>query len=90
VFTPAVASRVKQVLDTARHGVDSAQVRPLLKVATMACEREIIHVVCAAVLSGNYMLDVMYEFAVALMKSTILAALLGPFSDQAPGTGIHH
>ena len=49
-----------------------------------------INVVCAAVLSRNYMLDVMYEFAVVLMKPTILAALLGPFSDQPPRTAINH
>jgi hypothetical protein len=30
-----------------------------VKVATMACEREIIHVVFAAVLAGNHVLDVM-------------------------------
>jgi hypothetical protein len=51
---------------------------------------EIINVVCAAVLSRNYMLDVMYEFAVVLVKPTILATLPGPFSDQPPGTGINH
>jgi hypothetical protein len=34
-----------------------------------------INVVCAAVLSRNYMLDVMYEFAVVLVNPTILATL---------------
>ena len=81
---------MKELLDTARQGIDSAQVRPFLKVATMACEREIIDVVGATVLSSNFMLDVMYEFAVVLMKPTILAALLGPFSDQPPRTAINH
>jgi hypothetical protein len=56
----------------------------------MACQPEIINVVCAAVLSRSYMLDVMYEFAVVLVKPTILATLPGPFSDQPPGTGINH
>jgi hypothetical protein len=30
-----------------------------VKVATMACEREVIQVVFAAVLAGNHLLDVM-------------------------------
>ncbi len=81
---------MKQVLDTACQGIDPTQVRPLVKVATMACEREIIHVVCAAMLPGNHMLDVMQEFAVALVKSAILATLCGPLPDQAPSPGINH
>jgi hypothetical protein len=81
---------MKQVLDTARQRIDPTQIRPLVKVATMACKREIIHVVCAAVLSGNYMLDVMQEFAVVLVEPTILATLVGPLSDQPPGSGINH
>jgi hypothetical protein len=30
-----------------------------MKVAAVACEREIVDVICAAVLSGNHMFDVM-------------------------------
>jgi hypothetical protein len=56
----------------------------------MARECEIIDVVCAAVLSGNHVLDVMYEFAVALVQPTILAPVSGPLSDPPPGSGIHH
>ena len=56
----------------------------------MACEREVIDVVYAAVLSGNYMLDVIYEFAVVLVKPTILAPLVGSLSDEPPGLGVNH
>jgi hypothetical protein len=50
---------MKQVLDTARQGIHPTQIGPFVKVATVTCEREVIHVVCAAVLPGNHMLDVM-------------------------------
>jgi hypothetical protein len=52
--------------------------------------REIIHAAFAAVLSGNNMLDVMQEFAIALVKPAILAPLPGTLPDQAPGSGINH
>jgi hypothetical protein len=81
---------MKQVLDAACQGIDPTQIRPPVKVATMACEREIIDVVCAAVLSGHHMLDMMYEFAVALVKPTILAPLFGSLSDEPPGSGVNH
>jgi hypothetical protein len=42
-------------------------------------------VVNTAMLLGDHVLDVMQEFAVSLVKPAILAALFGPFSDQAPG-----
>ena len=45
MFDPSVASRMKQVLDTSRQGIDCAQVRPFVKVAKVACEREVIDVV---------------------------------------------
>ncbi|HEV3330653.1 MAG TPA: hypothetical protein VG096_06720 [Bryobacteraceae bacterium] len=56
---PSVASRMKEIFDTTRPGIDPTQVWPLVKVAPVACEREIVHIVSAAVLSGNHVLDVM-------------------------------
>jgi hypothetical protein len=50
---------MKEVLHKARQGIDTTQIRPFMKVAAMACEGEIIEFICAAVLSGNHMLDVM-------------------------------
>jgi hypothetical protein len=43
----------------------------------MACGREVVDIVCAAVLSCNYMLDVMHEFAIVLVKPAIFAPLSG-------------
>jgi hypothetical protein len=50
---------MKEIFDTTRPGIDPTQVWPLVKVAPVACEREIVHIVSAAVLSGNHVLDVM-------------------------------
>jgi len=74
---PSVASRMKQVLDTARQGIDPTEVRPLVKVATMACEREIIHVVRAV---GHHMLD-----ARSRTKRRAPASIISERSDQDAG-----
>jgi hypothetical protein len=41
------------------------------------------------VLPGNYVLDVMYQLAVPLVKPAIFAPLSSPFTDEPPGSGIH-
>jgi hypothetical protein len=58
VFLPSVPSRMKKALDMARQRIDPAQIWALVKVASVACECEIVGVVGAAVLTGDYMLDV--------------------------------
>ena len=40
-------------------------------------------------LPGNHVFDVMYEFAIVLVKPAILASLCSPLADEAPGSGIH-
>jgi hypothetical protein len=41
------------------------------------------------VLSGNHVLDVMDEFAMALVKATVFATLCSPLAHEPPGFGIH-
>jgi hypothetical protein len=55
-----------------------------VKVTSVACEREVVGVVGSAVLSGNYMLDVVQEFAIVLVQRvrnlvvvSLLITLLG-------------
>lgn len=81
---------MEQVFDAASQGIDPTQIRPLVKVAAMACEREILDLIRPAVLAGNDMLNVMQEFAVVLVKPAILAPLPGALADKPPGCGINH
>jgi hypothetical protein len=50
---------MKEDLHAACQRVDPTQVGSLAKVATMACQREIIDVIRTAMLPGNDVLDVM-------------------------------
>lgn len=79
---------MKQALDAARRWINPAQIGTFMKVASMACEREIINFVRAAVLPCNHV-DVMQDFAVPLMKPAVLAALPRPLPDESPGSSIH-
>ena len=49
---------MKKVLDMARQRIDPAQIWALVKVASVACECQIVGVVGATMLTGDYMLDV--------------------------------
>jgi hypothetical protein len=80
---------MKESFHGARGGVDSAQVGAFMQVAAMAREREVFNVIKAAMLPGNYVLNVMRQFAVPLMKSTVLATLSGPVTDETPPSGVH-
>ena len=55
----------------------------------MACQSKIIDIVGAAVLPGNYVLDMMHEFAVVLVKPAIFASLSSPLTNEPPGSCIH-
>ena len=74
---PSVASRMKKVLHKAGQGIDTTQIWPLVKIATMACQREVVDVVGAAMLLGNHMLDMMQQFSMILVQTTIFAPLSG-------------
>jgi hypothetical protein len=50
---------MEQVLDPAAERVDAAQIRPLMKIAPMTRQREIVYVVCPAVFPSNDVLDMM-------------------------------
>jgi hypothetical protein len=89
MFAPPVAARVKEGLHTARQGINSAQIRALVEVTAVACERKVINIVGTAMLPGNHVLDVMDELAIVLVKAAILASLASPFTDELPGSGIH-
>ena len=69
--------------------VDSSQVRTFMKVAAMACKRETIGVIRAAMLPRSDVFDVMDRHTIRLVKSAILAVFAGPLTDETSRPGIH-
>jgi len=89
VFAPLVTPRMKESLNTAHEGIDPTQVRAFVEGTPMACERKVIDIIRTAMLPSNHMFDVMYEFAIVLVKPAILASLSSPVTDELPASGIH-
>ena len=48
---------MKQLYKLASDRIDPTQVRPLVQIAPLACERQILHCFGTAVLPSNYVLD---------------------------------
>ena len=86
---PPVAPGVKQDLYPARRRVDSTQVWAFVQITAMAGEREILDIIAASVLTGDYVLDLMRHRAMMLAKLAVLAAISSPAPDKLPGSGIH-
>ena len=59
-------------------GIDSSQVRTFVEVAAVACQREIIRIIGAAMLFRHNVLNMVNEFAVLLVRPAVLAMLAGP------------
>ena len=55
----------------------------------MASEREILDIIAAAVLTSDYVLDLMRHRAILLAKLAVLATISGPGTDKQPDSGIH-
>ena len=55
----------------------------------MASEREVFDIIAAAVLTSNYVLDMMRHCAVLLAKVAVLATISGPVTDKQPDSAIH-
>ncbi len=80
---------MKQNFYLAGHRVDSTQVWSLVQIAAMASEREIPAIVAAAVLTSDYVLDLMRYRTMLLAKMAVLAAISSPVTDKQPDSGIH-
>jgi hypothetical protein len=80
---------VKQNLHVARHRVNPTQVWTFVQIAAMASKREIFDIIAAAVLTSDYVLDLMRHRAMLLVKLALLATTSGPVTDKQPDCGIH-
>jgi len=63
---PYITSWVKEWNDLLGKGIDSGEIRPLVEIAAMAGQSQIVRVVRSAMLFSNYMFDVVGEVAVLL------------------------
>src|SRR5262245_49499317 len=86
---PPTLSRMKQARELMRLGVDSSQVWTFMKVAAVACERQIFHVIGSAVLFGDDVLDVMRQFAVLLSQMAVFAAFVSTTMHELACCRIH-
>lgn len=72
---PCLASRIEERDNVSSLGVDPRQVWPLVQVAVMAGQREVIRIISAAMLSSN---DVLYvkrrDEKILLQRSAVFAA----------------
>ena len=84
VVGPSITPWMKEGRDLPGRGADSCQVWPLMQIAAVACEREIIDVIGAAVLLRHDVLDMMLQVAVCLAQTAILASFAGPAPDEFP------
>jgi hypothetical protein len=55
----------------------------------MAGKSRIFDIIAAAVLTSDYVFDLMRHRAMLLAKLAVLAAISGPLADKQPGSGIH-
>ena len=60
-----------------------------MQIAAMACQRQIIRIIGAAMLLRHYMFDVMDQLAVFLVQAAIFAALASPPPDEVARRRIH-
>ena len=89
VFGPAIAPRMKKPDDLPGVTIDSGQVWTLVKIAAVACESEIIHVIGSTVLLRDDVLDMMRQFAVFLAQPAIFSTLVSAMPDQVPCARFH-
>ena len=78
---PTVPARVEQKDDRVGVGVERGDVRPLMKVAAVAGQREVRFVVATAVLLGADVLDVKGRVGRGFGQVAVLAPAASPATD---------
>jgi hypothetical protein len=89
VVGPPVASRVEEVRDLAGLSIDPGQIWPLVEVATLTCERQIVGVIGAAVLLRDDVLHMMCQGAMLLSQAAILTPITSPAWNEVPRRRVH-
>ncbi len=88
---PLLRARVKQGDEAAGFGVDTCEVRSLMKVAVVAGERQIREVVAAAMLPSYDVFDVECgERRGGLRQTAIFAMVSSPLANAASDVCVNH
>src|SRR5947209_15524334 len=75
--------------DLPRLRIDSCQVRTLMKITAMACERKIVRIIGSTVLFRDDVLDMMSQFAVLLAQLAIFASLVSAAPYEVACCSVH-
>ena len=89
VFAPVVAAGMEEAADFAAVGVDAGEVWPFVQIAVGAGEGEIVPARRAAMLSGDDVLDVKREDALALREVAVFASVACAVAGESPERGWH-
>ena len=85
VITPSISTRIEQRRHSARVGIDAREVRPFVRVAAVAGEREAVGVVRTAVLPRYDMFDVERNKRRRLLRhAAILTRVACTLSNKLP------
>ena len=88
---PVMFTWVKERDDFARFGINTGEISALVRVASVASQREVCRIVIAAVLAGNDVLDLeRRKRQVLLFEQTVLTAMACSPMDKCPNRCVHH
>lgn len=90
MIAPDVSTRIEQCRHGARVGVDAREVRPLVRVTAITCEREAPEIVRATVLLRYDVFDMeRNQGRRRLRHAAILTRVAGTPSNGLPQTRVH-
>lgn len=90
VSSPNMVSGMKERLDLIRARIEPGEVRPLVQVAEIASESEVVRVIATVVFPGNDVLDVKAQsWHDVLRKPAVLAAVLSACPNHSAETCFH-
>jgi hypothetical protein len=89
MFAPTIISRVKKTDDIAGRRVPPGNVRPFMPVAVETCERKVVCISEAAVLSGNDVINVKWQWVSRGGQVAVFATAPCPPPDLPRKFGIH-
>ena len=90
VFVPTVKTGVEQPSHNSGDRIDSSEIRTFAKIASVARQSQVFHIICPAMLFGNDVFHMMCQFAVSLRQKTVLATIACALPHQLASTRRNH
>jgi hypothetical protein len=85
----AIGWRTFGTLVAHHSGINSRQVRPLVQIASITRQRQVVRVLRPTMLPSNDVFDMERRLALPLMEQTVLAPVTRASPHQLPGSDIH-